>query len=384
MKRMYLTDVLMGASVLICIVGLMAEPAAAAQASRDGIKLCLDVIVPSLFPFFVLSTLTVELGLAGYLGKALEGIMRPLFRLNGACSAAVVLGFVGGYPVGAKTAITLYEKGECTKTEAERLLSFCNNSGPAFILGAVGAGIFSNSAVGRLLYLAHAAASITVGLIFRFYKYREPIGKGRVRNSRAASKLSKAFTLSVRSSFDTILGVCAFVIFFSVAIRMLYAMGILPMLGGFFGNMLGIGAESAERLLTGIIEITSGLWTLQGISVDIAAKLAMAAFMLGWAGLSVHCQVLSFIGESGLSAWTYVAGKVLHGIISAAYVFVLLKVFDFKMPVSNYLLEQVDDLSRLDFGSTLSATLRVTAAISAALAVCAALLVIARRKKVIL
>jgi sporulation integral membrane protein YlbJ len=303
-----------------------------------------------------------------------------MFRLNGACSAAVILGFLSGYPVGAKTAIALYEKGECTKTEAERLLSFCNNSGPAFILGAVGAGIFSNSTVGRLLYIAHAAASITVGIIFRFYKYREPIGRGRIHSSKSA-KLSKAFTLSVRSSFDTILGVCAFVIFFSVAIRMLYVMGVLPMLGQFFGDMFGIGAESAERLLTGIIEVTSGLWTLQGISVDVAAKLAMAAFMLGWAGLSVHCQVLSFIGESGLSAWTYIAGKILHGIISAAYMYGLLKVFDFKMPVSNYLLEQVDDLSRLDFGSTLSATLRVTAVITLVLILCTAALLIRRARR---
>ena len=100
-KRPYMMDALMGLSVLICIVGLTLEPGFASQAARDGIKLCLDVIVPSLFPFFVLSTLTVELGLARYLGKVLEKVMRPLFRLNGACSAAVVLGFVGGYPVGA-------------------------------------------------------------------------------------------------------------------------------------------------------------------------------------------------------------------------------------------------------------------------------------------
>ncbi len=64
--------------------------------------------------------------------------MAPLFRAGGACSSALALGFVGGYPVGARTAIALYENGQCSKTEAERLLAFCNNSGPAFILGGGG------------------------------------------------------------------------------------------------------------------------------------------------------------------------------------------------------------------------------------------------------
>lgn len=78
------------------------------------------------------------------------------------------MGIVGGYPVGARAAITSYERGLCTKTECERMLSFCNNSGPAFILGVVGAGVFANSSAGMLLYLAHVLASLSVGSVFGF------------------------------------------------------------------------------------------------------------------------------------------------------------------------------------------------------------------------
>ena len=84
--------------------------------------------------------------------------MYPLFRVNGSCSAAFALGIIGGYPVGAKTAISLYEKQYCTKAEAERMLSFCNNSGPAFILGVVGAGVFSSGTIGMMLYCMHAVS----------------------------------------------------------------------------------------------------------------------------------------------------------------------------------------------------------------------------------
>ena len=130
-------DLFLGLGLMGATLALLLYPQASMEAARTGLQLCGNVIVPSLFPFFVLSSLVVELGLAGHLGRLLEGVMRPLFRVNGACASAFALGFIGGYPVGAKTAISLYQNGMCTKTEAERLLAFCNNSGPAFILGVV-------------------------------------------------------------------------------------------------------------------------------------------------------------------------------------------------------------------------------------------------------
>ena len=170
LSRERVRDAMLGLALLCATLALMLYPQPAMEAARSGLRLCYNVIIPSLFPFFVLSSLVVELGLAGYLGRLLEGLMRPLFRVGGACASAVALGFIGGYPVGAKTAIGLYESGQCTRTEAERLLAFCNNSGPAFILGVVGTGVFASSRVGVLLYLAHAAASCCVGLLFRFYR----------------------------------------------------------------------------------------------------------------------------------------------------------------------------------------------------------------------
>ena len=144
LRKKGVRDGLLGLTLLICAAALVAAPKEAIAGAKDGLALCFNVIVPSLFPFFVLSSLVVDLGLAAYLGRAMEGLMRPLFRVSGSCAAAVALGFIGGYPVGARTALQLYQQGLCSKTEAERLLAFCNNSGPAFILGVVGAGVFGD------------------------------------------------------------------------------------------------------------------------------------------------------------------------------------------------------------------------------------------------
>ena len=357
LAKRWIRDLALGIALLCATVALLLYPQESMDAAKSGLQLCYNVIIPSLFPFFVLSNLVVELGLAGYLGRALEGVMRPLFNVSGACASAVALGFIGGYPVGAKTAIRLYEKGMCTKTEAERLLAFCNNSGPAFILGVVGAGVFASSRVGVLLYLAHAAASVCIGVLFRFYKRGGKRGReGSARPQFEAQRFTAAFTGSVKNAFLSTLNICAFVVFFTVVIRLLFLSGLLPALAGGLGTLLaplGLTVERAEQLLTGFLEISSGVWTLSGEGA-LAGRASMAAFMLGWAGVSVHCQVLSFIGGSGLSVRTYLVGKILHGGLSALFVSVLFRVLPLRESVSSYLAEQVAGIAGLDFHTALT------------------------------
>ena len=359
LSRQGVRDLCLGLGLLCATLALMFWPQEAMEAAREGLKLCYNVILPSLFPFFVLSALVVDLGLAGYIGRALEGLMRPLFNVPGACASAFALGFVGGYPVGARTALSLYQKGMCTKTEAERLLAFCNNSGPAFILGVVGAGVFASSRVGLLLYLAHAAASVCVGFLFRFYKREGKRRERRASPTFEAERITVAFTGAIKNSFLSTLNICAFVVFFTVVIKLLFLSGLLPGLAGILGTLfapLGFSTRWAERLLTGFIELTSGVWTLTGDG-STSGKLSMAAFLLGWAGLSVHCQVLSFIGGSGLSVKTYIGGKLLHGGLSALFIGLLLRFFPLEEPVAAYLAEQVEGIAGVDFSSALTISL---------------------------
>ncbi|MDR0325291.1 MAG: sporulation protein [Oscillospiraceae bacterium] len=366
LKKRRLTDLSVGLMLALAAVGLLIAPKTTSEAAREGLYICIDVLIPSLFPFFVLSTLTIELGLARTIGRALEPAMRPLFRVGGPCAAAVALGFLGGYPVGAKCAISLFEKGQCSKEEAERLLAFCNNSGPAFILGAAGVGILGSTRAGWLLYLTHTAASLTVGLLFRFYKRGKITEPEKPDGAVKAVSLSDAFTRSVKSSFASVFYISSFVIFFTAAVRLLYTSGVLPMTADLLSSLfapLGLTQNAAQNLLTGLIELTSGLFSLQGgASSKLAGRMAMAAFMLGWAGLSVHCQVLSFIGQSGLSPRTYLAGKVLHACVSAVYAFLLTGLAGLEIPVTEAIAEQVETMARLGFWDTLSVTLTTVAA----------------------
>ena len=350
-RTLYDVAVLLG--LALCAAGLVLFPEQSVGAARNGLSLCFNVIIPSLFPFFVLSSMIVSLGYARRFGRVLEPVMRPLFNVGGPCSTAFVLGFIGGYPVGARTVIALYKSGACSKAEAERMLAFCNNSGPAFIFGVVGAGVFASSRAGLLLYLAHTAASICVGILFRSWGGDGRAEKGAGNTDAAPGQpFALAFTESVKSSFQSILSICGFVVFFTVLIRLLQLSGFIPALSGLFGR-LGFDRDWAERLITGFIELTSGVATLRGASASLYRSMAAAAFMLGWAGLSVHAQVLSFIADSGLTVKTYFFGKLLHGLLSAVFASVLARVFVFRLPTGAYLAQQVHALASLSFGAAL-------------------------------
>lgn len=353
-----LREIMLVLALLCSAAALIAAPQAAMDGGKAGLTLCFNVIVPSLFPFFVLSSLVVDLGLAAKLGRAMERFMRPMFRVSGSCAAAIVLGFVGGYPVGARTALQLYQQGLCTKTEAQRLLAFCNNSGPAFILGVVGAGIFGDSRIGLLLYLTHTLASLLVGLVFRFYgRDSQRVCDVRPKPIKAV-KLPAAFTGAVVRAMESTLNICAFVIFFSVVLQLLTSYGVLDCLAHLL-SLLGFQPEWARRLVAGLLELSSGVSSLSGGS-EFVGLVSMAAFMLGWAGLSVHCQVLSFLVDSELSPRTYLMGKVLHGLLAAGLTWLLARLLHLEAPVAFYLSQQTDNLTAQEFSTTLCISVGVS------------------------
>ena len=356
-------------AVILSAFALVLYPNEAAETVRDSLSVCTKTLIPTLFPLMCVSVLMVETGVAERAGRLFSFVMRPLFKLPGEAAPAFVLGLVGGYPVGARTAISLYEKGALNRNETEKLLSFCNNSGPAFILGTVGAGVFNDPKIGFMLYFSHMLASVVVGIIFRGYgSRRKPAAKktpsAAAKTSAPTPRLSSAVSRSITAAGGSMINICAFIIFFSVATRMLYLAGILPALASFIAHPFPMmTAAEAEGLLSGLIEVASGVLSLKTAAVGMPAALAMAAFMLGWAGVSVHFQVVSFIGEKSLSLFPYLVGKLLHGLLSAVNIFLLTLIFPFERHVAFYLAESVSGATAAGLMQTLFSSLLFSAVV---------------------
>lgn len=312
------------AALLAAGLGLLLWSREVIDAGREGLALCGSSIIPSLFPFFILSSLIIQMGLADAPGRLLQKPMWALFRVGGNGATALILGLIGGYPVGARTVAELYAQGGCTKPEAQRLLAFCNNSGPAFLLGVVGIGVFGSPGIGGLLCAIHMLSALLVGFLLRLWGDPPPPVSPPARHPAKRSAGLDLFLQAVQSSTGAMLNVCAFVLLFSVIIRLLMCSGLLRLCAAGL-NALGVDRVWAERLLCGILELSNGTASLPG--GDLAHSLPLAALFLGWGGISVHCQTVSILHTHGLGCRSYLLGKALHGLISWALAVLALRLW---------------------------------------------------------
>lgn len=321
--------------VLLALTGLLfLFPSQSTEAAQKGVTLCLDLIIPSLFPFFVLSSLFITTGMASTCARLFQRPMSHLFGVSGAGTSAFILGTVGGYPVGAHTLAQLTQRKECPPKDARRLALFCNNCGPAFFIGAAGVGIFGSKEAGFLLLACNLLASIFIGLVLHISLDRNIYKVNIPYSNHQSLSLSSALPDCVRTSFASTLSICAYVILFSVLTALADCSGLLPFCVDVLTKLLpGEHVDALCRsFLIGFLEISTGMAALsEGISSPVS--LPLAAFILGWGGLSVHCQSLPFLQKTGVSVKAYLTAKLVQGILSAFLTALGASLFPFSLPV---------------------------------------------------
>ena len=306
-------------AALSAMVVLISASAQVIDCCRDALRLCSELILPSLFPFFVLSALLSRLGFPEYLGRLISGAASKLFNVSGQGASALIVGLTGGYPMGASYIADMRQNGSISTEEAEKLLGFCNNSGPAFIVGVVGGGVFSSPSVGLLLYGAHICAAVLTGILLRGNR---AISLHPVQALRTAPmSLSQALPESVRQAVISVLNVCGFVVCFTVFTGLLDAGGFFSVLSGRLTELCGVELHWSRALLTGFFELGSGAASLRGLAVK-PLNLALAAWMLGWGGISVHFQTLSVIADTEIKGTLHFAGRLISACIAAVLAYV--------------------------------------------------------------
>ncbi len=301
---------ILGLCALILAVGFAVFPETALGAAREALSLCAHTLVPSLFPFFVCANIIISAGLTEKAGQLFSGATGKLFRVNGEGAAAIVLGFLSGYPAGAAVSSRLYEEGRITKSEAERLLAFTNNAGPLFILGTVGTCVYQNPGAGVVLYLSVILASLLTGLLMRFYG-KESMATAKKKRSTDRDPMGDAV--------NTVFSLCGYVVFFAVLIAFAKKIGLISFLCMLFQN-LGLSPETASLLSLGMFEISTAAQRAPG------ALPAMAA-LLSFGGLSVLLQTMSITRRARLSIKPYLLGKTISSLLSAVLCYGILKGF---------------------------------------------------------
>ena len=299
---------------------ILRNAAAAIRYMGRGLTLCAQTVIPSLFPFMVVSELLVTSGAGEALGRLFSRVMRWLFGLSGAGASAVFLGSFCGFPIGARTAVALLDRNVISKEECQHLLTFVNNPSSAFLISAVGLSIFGSRQLGVILYGVVLGCGFLVGLLTRFLLGR---GKAPAEHPHFPSglrvdgitSLPAALAGAISSSTSAMLTVCAYVVFFSAVT------GALEWIADGRGAVGG----TACLLLCGRLEMTGGISRAAALPREWGVILT-AAFA-GWSGISVHCQVMTLCGGRGLSFRPYLLAKAAQGLLCGGVTALLLRCF---------------------------------------------------------
>lgn len=256
---------------------------------QNGIQLCLQTLVPSLFPFFILSML-----LTGNLLGSRMKILRPIGRLCGIPEGAeslLAVGLLGGYPVGAQNVTLAFDRGSISRHDAERMLAYCNNAGPAFLFGIIGAA-FNSPWMPWALWVIHIVSALIVAIVVK------PAG---MSTAVKVAERDVTLTQALKQSLVVMAQVCGWVILFRT---------ILAYLDRWF---LWLFSTEVRILLSGLLELSNGCVLLRGMEKE-GMRFIAASGLLALGGLCVRLQTGSV--TQGLSLRFYFPGKLLQSSVS--------------------------------------------------------------------
>jgi sporulation integral membrane protein YlbJ len=339
MKK-YIKNLFFLSAILCVLMGIVRNPEISLNSALNGLATWANIVFPSLFPFFIISEILIEMGFVNFIGDSLQPVMRPMFNVSGEGAFPFAMSIISGYPMGAKITSLLREKKLISKAEADKIVCFSSTSGPLFMLGAVSVGMLKTPAAAPLVLYPHYLGAITVGLILRFVgkKYNPNTRSNRYIIKNPLIYINKDYSIGmilgncVKNSLNTIFTVGGFIIFYSVAIELLFASKTFDKIMHLIDYIipLKINMDILQGLIAGTLEITTGCNKIASLNIDFIQKILIINFLIGWGGFSIHSQALSFISKTDINAKMYIFSKFLHGILSSIYtlIFYILKYKD--------------------------------------------------------
>lgn len=345
-------------SIMAIAAGLaiLKAPQVMGESVSGAVNSCLEVIVPSLFAFTVLS---VYLQRSGLYRVALKPVTLPLSRLmriDEELCAVFVLGNIGGYPVGARLLSELVGKGRLSDADAGRLLCCCYGSGPSFVVSIVGVMVFANAAAGAVIFAACFLTSLALGVVVCRFGERISLAPERSEHDLSA----ECFVSSVMSAARVMYTVCAMIVGFSAVTAVLDIIGAAEMAERLFGT---------DAVFSALLEISC----IRRLSPAGEYILPMCAALLSFGGVCVVLQVCALVGGR-IPLRGFLLSRIPASALSAAIAALLAKV----MPDAVRLSEQ-----SLAVSATISAsvqTFSVNAGMSFCLLMMCGILLLTERK----
>jgi len=291
--------------VIILLAILIIFPAECSGGIMKGLKNSAEIIVPSLFPFMILSSFIVRTKALKPVESIFSVFTEKIFFLPKECTSALILSFIGGFPIGAKCVSVLYEQGVIKSDQAQRMMNFCVCSGPSFMITGIGTIILHNTQAGVMLYLSQIISGVLIGIISGIYsRIRDKEKTDNIKKENSHSQgLLEAFISSAEDGANSIISMTALICFFSM---------LICVYQNSFDISRFINIRELRTFIPILTEVTSGTVAVR----ETGLPLWWYSVAVGFGGMCVHFQILLMLKGIPFSFGKYLIFRVINCIIS--------------------------------------------------------------------
>lgn len=286
---------------------LLLYPQEALKASKEGLNLWLNVLLPTLLPFLILTGILIHTDMIGLLLKPAEKIWNRCLGVSSAGAYAVLIGALCGYPVGAKITSDLYENHQISKSEAQYLLTFTNHASPVFVRTYLCHICLGDQVPVQNVFGILVLSDLVSMFFFRFVVYRNKIQiltADKKKKTPLSSSSGALLDVSIMNGFETITRLGGYILMFS----------ILSACISHFWNMENL----IGYIISGMLELTTGLCSLQSAQIHILWKYVLTLFLTAFGGACITFQTRSLVTRE-LSLIPYIMAKLLNGITAVLF-----------------------------------------------------------------
>lgn len=307
--RNNLFKIIYGLLLLFVIICIVANPTKYSKIAFKGLEVWVKILVPTLLPFFILTKLFASSGMIQPLTVLFAPVTKKLYKCPKISAYVFLMSILTGYPVGSKLVADLYNSGQISKNDAIKTTSFTSNSGPMFILGSVGIGMFANKTMGIIILISHIIGALLNGLIYRNIKYEKTF----MQNNYISTQNTN-FSETIMSSINSILLIGGVICFSFVLVEVITTSSLFNN----FLNVISFGKINKEVLTSifcGIGEITKGCLMLSQTILSKQIATILSTFIISFGGVSTILQAMAFL-KNIVPTKVFVLQKITHALCS--------------------------------------------------------------------
>lgn len=289
---------------IICLILLFAFQKTNYLSVKSTVEIFLSSVLPSLFPFILFTNIITK--------SNIINLLTGIFKKFNNIMSVIIIGFLCGYPMGAKTTYEYYTNGKITKKQSYFLMSFANNCNPIFILSTIGICVFNNITIGIILCISHYISALIIGFIYFIHNniIHENTEKSNTIQQNNHKELHKSgFEIideSIKSTLIVLGNIFSFILIFNLFFSMIESVLIKMNVPNYI-----------TYTLSALFEVTNGcrlIYLNSGLSYNMI--ICIISFMLGFSGLSIIFQVYSCIYKANIQLLHIIKYKLLQGILS--------------------------------------------------------------------